>query len=95
MLARVVNHAVGGPPGSGTATASFADSYVFMIYGRMGNGLLGLTPLGIGMFHRIRKTKCKGALLSVIGRWKDRTDLPDTDRYIRGLRKSKRLARLI
>jgi hypothetical protein len=40
------------------------------------------------------KEKRKEALLSVVGIWKDRTDLPDTETYIRGLRKGKRLARL-
>jgi hypothetical protein len=38
--------------------------------------------------------KRKEALLSVIGMWKDRTDLPDTETYVRSLRKGKRLARL-
>jgi hypothetical protein len=40
------------------------------------------------------KAKRKEALLSVVGIWKDRTDLPDTETYLRRLRKSKRLARL-
>jgi hypothetical protein len=40
------------------------------------------------------KTKRKEALLSVVGIWRDRTDLPDTETYIRGLRKGKRLDRL-
>jgi hypothetical protein len=38
--------------------------------------------------------KRKEALLSVIGLWKDRTDLPDTEEYVRGLRKDDRLRRI-
>jgi hypothetical protein len=38
--------------------------------------------------------KRKEALLSAIGLWKDRTDLPDTEEYIRGLRKDDRLRRI-
>ena len=34
------------------------------------------------------------ALLSAIGIWKDRTDLPKTATYVRRLRKSSRLKRL-
>jgi hypothetical protein len=40
------------------------------------------------------KAKRKQALPSVVGIWKDRTDLPDTETYIRCLRKGRRLARL-
>lgn len=36
----------------------------------------------------------KEALLSAIGLWKDREDLPDTQSYIRSLRKGERLKRL-
>ncbi len=36
----------------------------------------------------------KKGLLSAIGLWKDRADLPDTDRYVRSLRKGSRLKRL-
>jgi hypothetical protein len=35
----------------------------------------------------------KEALLSAIGLWKDRTDLPDTETYVRSLRKGDRLKR--
>jgi hypothetical protein len=38
--------------------------------------------------------KRKRVLLSAIGIWKDRTDLPDTETYIRRLRKSTRWKRL-
>lgn len=38
--------------------------------------------------------KRKEALLSVIGIWKDRTDLPETSVYIRRLRDDDRLKRL-
>jgi hypothetical protein len=37
----------------------------------------------------------KEALLSAIGLWKDRTDLPDTVTYIRELRNDDRLKRLL
>jgi hypothetical protein len=36
----------------------------------------------------------KEALLSVVGIWKDRIDLPDTETYIRRLRKGERLKRI-
>jgi len=36
----------------------------------------------------------KEALLSAVGLWKDRTDLPDTETYVRSLRKGDRLKRL-
>jgi hypothetical protein len=42
----------------------------------------------------VSKTKRKEALLSVVGVWKDRTDLPDTETYLRKLRKGRGLARL-
>jgi hypothetical protein len=35
----------------------------------------------------------KEALLSAIGLWKDRMDLPDTETYVRSLRKGDRLKR--
>lgn len=38
--------------------------------------------------------KRKEALLSAVGLWKDRTDLPDTETYVRSLRKGDRLKRL-
>ncbi len=36
----------------------------------------------------------KAALLSAVGLWKDRTDLPDTDEYVRSLRKDDRMKRI-
>jgi len=36
----------------------------------------------------------KAVLLSAIGIWKDRTDLPDTEEYVRSLRQGRRLKRL-
>jgi hypothetical protein len=39
-------------------------------------------------------SKRKEALLSVVGIWKNRTDLPDTETYVRGLRKGERLKRI-
>ena len=38
--------------------------------------------------------KRKEALLSAIGLWGDRDDLPDTETYVRSLRKGDRLKRL-
>jgi hypothetical protein len=40
------------------------------------------------------KSKRREALLSAIGIWKDRTDLPDTETYVRSLRNDKRLKRI-
>jgi len=34
-------------------------------------------------------------MLSVIGLWKDRTDLPDTETYVRSLRDDDRLTRIL
>jgi hypothetical protein len=36
----------------------------------------------------------KQTLLSAVGLWKDRADLPDTQTYIRSLRKGERLKRI-
>ena len=36
----------------------------------------------------------KEALRSVLGLWKDRTDLEDTEPYVRGLRRGSRLQRI-
>lgn len=36
----------------------------------------------------------KEALLSAVGLWKDRTDLPDAQTYVRNLRKGNRLQRI-
>jgi hypothetical protein len=36
----------------------------------------------------------RSALMGIVGVWKDRTDLPDTETYVRGLRKGTRLKRL-
>ena len=41
-----------------------------------------------------KKTERKEAMLSVIGLWKDRSDLPDTETYVRGLRDDDRLKRI-
>jgi hypothetical protein len=40
------------------------------------------------------KSNRREALLSAIGIWKDRTDLPDTETYVRSLRGGKRLKRI-
>jgi hypothetical protein len=40
------------------------------------------------------KSKRREAMLSAIGIWKDRTDLPDTETYVRGLRNDRRLKRI-
>ena len=36
----------------------------------------------------------RAALMNVVGIWKDRTDLPDSEAYVRNLRKGTRLKRL-
>ena len=38
--------------------------------------------------------KRREALMGIVGIWKDRTDLPDTETYVRNLRKGSRLKRL-
>ena len=40
------------------------------------------------------KARRKEAMMAIIGLWKDRTDLPDTETYIRRLRKDNRLERI-
>jgi hypothetical protein len=35
------------------------------------------------------------AMMAIVGIWKDRTDLPDTETYIRNLRDGTRLERLL
>jgi len=40
------------------------------------------------------KANREQVLMSVVGLWKDRSDLPETDTYIRRLRKGSRLGRL-
>jgi hypothetical protein len=39
--------------------------------------------------------KRRAAWMGIVGLWKDRTDLPDTEAYIRNLRGGTRLARLM
>jgi hypothetical protein len=41
-----------------------------------------------------KKAARREAMLSVIGLWKDRTDLPDTETYVRNLRNDNRLKRI-
>ena len=36
----------------------------------------------------------KAAMMGIVGLWKDRTDLPDTETYVRNLRGGTRLERL-
>jgi hypothetical protein len=36
----------------------------------------------------------RAAMMAIVGIWKDRTDLPDTETYIRNLRNGSRLERL-
>jgi hypothetical protein len=36
----------------------------------------------------------RAALMGIVGLWRDRTDLPDTEKYVRNLRKGTRLKRL-
>lgn len=40
------------------------------------------------------KTTKRESLLSAVGLWKDRTDLPDAEQYVRELRKGDRLDRI-
>jgi hypothetical protein len=37
----------------------------------------------------------RASMMAIVGLWKDRTDLPDTETYVRNLRKGTRLARLM
>jgi hypothetical protein len=41
-----------------------------------------------------KESERKEAMLAVIGLWKDRTDLPETETYLRRLRKDDRLRRV-
>ncbi len=41
-----------------------------------------------------KRAERKDAMLSMIGLWKDRTDLPDTNTYVRSLRNDDRLKRI-
>ena len=41
------------------------------------------------------KEERRKAMMAVVGIWKDRTDLPDTDEYLRSLRQDKRFDRLM
>jgi hypothetical protein len=36
----------------------------------------------------------RAAMMEIVGLWKDRTDLPETETYIRNLREGSRLERL-
>jgi hypothetical protein len=36
----------------------------------------------------------RAAMMAIVGLWRDRTDLPDTETYIRDLRNDSRLERL-
>jgi hypothetical protein len=40
------------------------------------------------------KERRRQAMLGIVGLWKDRTDLPDTETYVRSLRKGNRLERV-
>ena len=53
-----------------------------------------MQPKELGKKKAVSKSKRKQALLGVIGVWKNRTDLLDTDTYISSLRKGTRLPRL-
>ncbi len=37
----------------------------------------------------------KAAMMGIVGLWADRTDLPDTETYVRNLRSGTRLQRLL
>jgi hypothetical protein len=36
----------------------------------------------------------RAAMMGIVGLWKDRTDLPDTETYVRNLRKGRRIKTL-
>ena len=42
-----------------------------------------------------KKAERREAMLSAIGLWKNRTDLPDTETYVRALRDDDRLTRIL
>lgn len=42
-----------------------------------------------------KRAERKEAMLSIIGLWKDRTDLPDTEPYVRSVRNDDRLKRIL
>ena len=44
--------------------------------------------------YGISREKRRKAMQAVVGMWKDRTDLPDTETYVRQLRKGTRMKRL-
>jgi hypothetical protein len=44
--------------------------------------------------YLVDSEKRREALMGIVGIWKDRTDLPDTETYVRSLRKGSRLKRL-
>jgi len=44
--------------------------------------------------YLVDPVKRREALMGIVGLWKDRTDLPDTETYIRNLRDDDRLERL-
>ena len=54
--------------------------------------------LGMTDFKKIDPAEVEArpaAMMGIVGLWKNRTDLPDTETYIRNLRKGTRLARLL
>ena len=63
--------------------------------------LSSLARLSSKVVHQAVRKKCGGppaartqAMQAVVGLWKDRSDLPDTDIYLRRFRKGKRLTRI-
>lgn len=44
--------------------------------------------------YMVNREKRRAAMLGIVGLWKDRTDLPDTETYVRNLRNDDRLERL-
>ena len=44
--------------------------------------------------YMVNHEERRAAMLGIVGLWKDRTDLPDTETYVRNLRNDNRLERL-
>jgi hypothetical protein len=44
--------------------------------------------------YMVNHEERRAAMLGIVGLWKDRTDLPDTETYVRNLRNDDRLERL-
>ena len=59
-----------------------------------GTSISDLVRKAVREHYVASKANREQVLMSVVGIWKDRSDLPETDTYIRRLRKGTRLRRL-